>query len=88
MFKVRISKEYKKNYKKLTKKDRELLDNVVYKLSQNEALEAKYKDHKLKGKYKDCRECHIKPDLLLVYQKDEGRLILACLNVGSHSEVF
>ncbi|EAJ1622669.1 type II toxin-antitoxin system YafQ family toxin [Campylobacter upsaliensis] len=49
---------------------------------------AKYKDHALKGNLKTFRECHIKPDLLLIYQKLEKELILHCINVGKHSEIF
>ena len=48
----------------------------------------KYNDHKLKGNYKDYRECHIKPDLLLIYKKKEEVLILTCIDLGSHSELF
>ncbi|CAG9469722.1 type II toxin-antitoxin system mRNA interferase toxin, RelE/StbE family [Campylobacter upsaliensis] len=49
---------------------------------------AKYKDHTLKSNLKTFRECHIKPDLLLIYQKLEKELILHCINVGKHSEIF
>ncbi|HDX6298077.1 TPA: type II toxin-antitoxin system YafQ family toxin, partial [Campylobacter fetus subsp. venerealis] len=48
----------------------------------------KFKDHQLKGEYKDFRECHIKPDLLLVYKKDKDLLILIAFKLGSHSEIF
>ncbi|ECC1461956.1 type II toxin-antitoxin system YafQ family toxin, partial [Campylobacter coli] len=51
-------------------------------------LERKYKDHKLKGEFKELRECHVKPDLLLIYQKQDDKLILTCINIGSHSELF
>ncbi|WP_304418120.1 type II toxin-antitoxin system YafQ family toxin, partial [uncultured Helicobacter sp.] len=46
------------------------------------------KDHALKGEYIGFRECHIKPDLLLIYQKDKHILILTCIDVGSHSKLF
>lgn len=69
LYEVRVSKEYKRAYKKISKKDSVLIDNVVEKLSKDEPLEAKYKDHQLKGNYKGFRECHIKPDLLLIYRK-------------------
>ena len=51
-------------------------------------LPAKNKDHALKGNYKGCRECHITPDWLLIYKRDEGRLILALVRNGSHSDLF
>lgn len=87
-YEIRVLKEYKRNYKKLTLNEKILVDEIVYRLSKDEILERKYKDHKLKGEFKACRECHIKPDLLLIYQKLEKELILTCINVGSHSEIF
>lgn len=87
-YEIRVLKEYKKNYKKLTLKEKDLVDEIVYRLSNNETLERKYKDHKLKGEFKDLRECHVKPDLLLIYQKQDDKLILTCINIGSHSELF
>lgn len=88
MYSIKVSKEYKTNYKKLSKADKNLVDEIVKKLSNNETLEVKYKDHKLKGKFKNYKECHIKPNLLLIYKKEEDILILTCVNVGSHSELF
>ncbi|EDO8599086.1 type II toxin-antitoxin system YafQ family toxin [Campylobacter jejuni] len=87
-YEIRVLKEYKKNYKKLTQKEKDLVDEIVYRLSNNETLERKYKDHKLKGEFKELRECHVKPDLLLIYQKQDDKLILTCINIGSHSELF
>lgn len=87
-YEIRVLKEYKKNYKKLTLKEKDLVDEIVYRLSNNETLERKYKDHKLKGEFKEIRECHVKPDLLLIYQKQDDKLILTCINIGSHSELF
>ncbi len=87
-YEIRVLKEYKKNYKKLTLKEKGLVDEIVYRLSNNETLERKYKDHKLKGEFKELRECHVKPDLLLIYQKQDDKLILTCINIGSHSELF
>lgn len=55
LYEVRVSKEYKRAYKKISKKDSVLIDNVVEKLSKDEPLEAKYKDHQLKGNYKGFR---------------------------------
>ncbi|WP_428346784.1 type II toxin-antitoxin system YafQ family toxin [Moraxella nonliquefaciens] len=59
---------------------------MLYLLLSNKPLPPKYKDHDLIGNYKGFRECHIKPDLLLIYQKDDECLSLARL--GSHSELF
>ena len=88
MLRIDFSNVFKKSYKKLNKKDRELFAAISLKLANNEILEPKYKDHALKGKFIGFRECHLKPDLLLIYQKQEDKLVLYCLNIGSHSELF
>ena len=49
-------------------------------------LPEKYKDHDLLGSYIDYRECHVKPDVLLIYKADEQLLYL--YRIGSHSELF
>jgi len=49
-------------------------------------LDEKYKDHMLKGEYASFRECHVKPDLLLVYKIDSN--VLKLVEIGSHSELF
>ena len=51
-------------------------------------LEAKYKDHPLKGNYKDKRDCHITPDWLLIYEINNEHRELVLHRTGSHSELF
>ena len=82
--------EAKKGLKKLKndKNSLNLVRNIIKKLANNEILEPKYKDHKLVGKYAGFRECHIKPDLLLIYRKENKTLILMCIALGSHSDLF
>lgn len=87
-FSFASTKKFDRAYNKLNIKDRELLDDVILKLCENKKLESKYKDHKLKGSLKKLRECHVKPDLLLIYDKMEDLLILKAINLGSHSELF
>lgn len=63
------------------------LKPVIDALVLDQLLAANYRDHSLTGEWAGCRECHIKPDLLLIYKKVGGdKLILARL--GSHSELF
>lgn len=89
MYKVDWTSRFKKDYKKIAKQGKaEIVDSVIEKLEKGEILEAKYKDHALQGIYKGSRECHIEPDLLLIYKKHDDILVLACLRVGSHSELF
>ena len=87
-YKIETSKKFKKQFKKLSSKNANLVLEIIEKLSNGEVLEQKYNDHKLKGNYSEYRECHIKPDLLLIYQRQEKILILTCISVGSHSELF
>lgn len=85
---IEVSNRFKKHFKKLDKQEQDIFKNIATKLANNEILEPKYKDHALKGEYAGFRECHLKPDLLLIYQKQDDRLILYCLDIGSHSELF
>ena len=81
-------KSFVKDYKKLNAKEQVLVDEVITSLANDENLSAKYKDHQLKGELKDFRECHVKPDLLLIYEKEENILLLSIARVGSHSQLF
>ena len=91
-YKVNFTTSFKKQYKKLKKQGKDLtkLFCVVEKLMNKEELELKYKDHSLIDNkyYKNCRECHIEPDWLLVYQYNDDELILLLIETGSHSELF
>lgn len=65
----------------------QLLSAIVEKLLVDEKLPPRNRDHELSGNWKGYRECHLKPDLLLIYRKpDADTLRLARL--GSHSELF
>jgi len=65
----------------------QLLSAIVEKLLIDEKLPPRHRDHELSGNWKGYRECHLKPDLLLIYRKpDADTLRLARL--GSHSELF
>lgn len=62
---------------------------VLEMLAQDQALPVKYRDHALTGQWQDFRDCHIKPDLVLIYQKtdQDELLILSLVRLGSHSEL-
>lgn len=82
------TKKFKKSFKKLHLKDNDeaIFINIVAKLLNGIALDKKYKDHFLKGYSEPYKECHLKPDLLLIYKihNDEVQLI----DIGSHSKLF
>lgn len=81
---------------KLAKKrnlDLSLLEEVVAMLADDKVLPEKYKDHNLHGNLEGFRECHIQPDWLLIYQKDEkpndeNLLYLYLARTGTHSDLF
>ena len=89
-YKIKPSATFKRELKKMKnqKKDLSLLQNIVNSLAAGEQLPEKYNDHELKGNYRGYRECHIQPDWLLIYQIDNGNLLLYLLHTGSHSELF
>jgi mRNA interferase YafQ len=55
-------------------------------LAQNQHLLEKHKEHNLTGNWKDYKECHVKPDWLLIYQLVTDKVVLT--RTGSHSELF
>lgn len=92
MYRIVLSSNFKKQYKKIGKQGKDLkkLKVVINKLASKEKLDSKYKDHALINDkyYKECRECHIAPNWLLVYRYKDIELELLLIATGSHSEVF
>lgn len=82
--------QFKKDYKKAMKKNLkiELLDEIIRKLANHEALPEKNRDHPLSGTWTGFRECHISPDWLLIYRITEEALVLTLSRTGSHSDLF
>lgn len=88
MLRFVTTKQFEKDYKKILKsgKNKEKIVAVIQKLVYQEPLENKYMDHKLKGEFEGRRECHIEPDLLLIYKLEKERIIFE--RMGSHSQLF
>ena len=61
---------------------------VIDLLRANRQLNARFYDHELKGEYAGIRECHVKNDLLLLYQKKDNILVLLLVDIGTHASVF
>jgi mRNA interferase YafQ len=87
-FKIKYGSRFKRDLEKIKHQPKaiEIFKFVVLELSEGNKLDAKFKDHKLKGEYKDYRECHLMPDLLLIYKYDNDYLVL--YRLGSHSDLF
>lgn len=80
-----FKRDYKREAKGLhrTTLDAELMI-VVKALAFDQPLEPRYRDHALTGDWKDHRDCHVKPDLVLIYRKpDDG--VLQLVRIGAHS---
>jgi mRNA interferase YafQ len=88
MYEIFRTSSFKKDYKKLSNSDKEILKEVVTLLANGDTLDKNYRDHSLVGNYLGCRECHLKPDLLLIYRINDDVLELALTRVGSHSKLF
>ena len=89
-YKIERTSRFKKDYKLIKKRgyDIRLLQEIVSILVEGDTLPEKYLDHPLKGDYKGCRECHITPDWLLIYEVVENTLKLYLTRTGTHSDLF
>lgn len=89
-YEIRFSTQFKKDLKLAQKqgKNMDRLFAIIEKLSNGESLEERFRDHALTGNYKGCRECHVEPDWLLIYEYYDDVLVLLLSRIGSHSELF
>ena len=90
MYKIRPTSRFQKDLKRLRKRgyDMDLLTGVLKQLAAGQALAPSYRDHPLVGDYSGCRECHITPDWLLIYEIDGGELFLYLTRTRTHSDLF
>ena len=82
--------KFKKDYKLALKRhlDITLLDDIIRVLSRGETLPEKNCDHELTGNWAGHRECHIRPDWLLIYWIEDDVLVLTLSRTGTHSDLF
>ena len=87
---IKHTSTFKKAYKRCIKQhlDISLLDEVIERLASGAPLDNKYHDHALSGKLAGFRECHIKPDWLLLYRINSNILVLTLIDTGSHAELL
>ena len=90
MYDVKFTTAYKKSYKLMKKRglDISALDDVVDLLRQGKQLDEKYRDYGLTGNFVGFRECHIRPDWLLVYFIENDVLTLTLVDTGTHADIF
>lgn len=85
MRKLERTNQFKRDFKKHGELDSSMIE-VLYKLINDEVLPDKYHDHALTGDLKDVRDCHIRPDLVLLYRLVNDD-VLQLVRLGSHSEL-
>lgn len=85
------STAFKKDLKREIKNPRfkkDIFTAVIDALAGGEQLAARHRNHKLTGEFSDCFECHLQPDLLLIYLIDHKARVLRLVRLGSHAELF
>ena len=90
IYSIRPTTKFQKDLKRIQKRGYSLdaLTMIIKKLVADEPLPDSNKVHALKGNFAGCRECHISPDWLLIYEKVEYDLFLYLIRTGSHSDLF
>ncbi len=88
---IEYTRQFKRDYRRESKGGyrntlRIVFPSVLAALVDDRPLSAKYRDHPLTGIWKDFRDCHIRPDLVLIYRKPNDR-VLQLVRLGSHSEL-
>ena len=84
------TKQFKRELKAANKqrKDLSILETVLDIIKSGKSLPPKYKEHYLTNNYKGCRECHLEPDWLLIYEIDKKENKVYLYRLGNHSEIF
>jgi len=91
MRRIERTNQFKRDYKREARglhrlTLREDFEEIVTALANDQPLTPKHRDHPLTGEWKDFRDCHVKPDLVLIYRKPNTE-VLQLVRLGSHSEL-
>ena len=87
---IKPTHKFQKDLKRIAKRglDVSLLTDIIKLLANGQSLPESNRDHALRGGFSGCRECHIAPDWLLIYEIDEVNLYLYLTRTGTHSDFF
>lgn len=87
---VKLTSQFRRDYKLAMKRglEIELLDKTIVCLAEGAPMPEGNRDHALTGSWSGYRECHIRPDWLLIYRIENDELILTLTRTGSHSDLF
>ena len=91
---IKLDRDFKKDLERdkqsgaYKEKDFQRLKEVITTLAEEMPLDKNLLDHPLKGNFSGYRECHIKPDWLLIYKTDKNQDMLCLARVGTHNQLF
>jgi mRNA interferase YafQ len=90
MFLLKYSNHFKKDFKRYRYDEKVIkeLGRVLDLLVEKGELPSKYQCHELHGEFVKCFECHLRPDVLLVYKVEKIEITILLLRIGSHSKLF
>jgi len=90
LYTVKPTSAFRKDYKLALRRglDIKLLEDVITILAMGRKLPADNRDHEFTGSWKGHRECHIRPDWLLIYRIEDNVLVLTLSRTGTHSDLF
>ena len=90
MYSIEFTKRYLKDLKLARKRnfDESKLNDLIKMLIGGGQLPARFNDHKLKGDFNGYHECHITPDWLLIYSKNQSIKLITLIRTGTHSDLF
>ena len=91
MYQIRFAKQFRKSLKRIIRSGslkHEQVETVINSIATAKTLDQKYHDHSLAGEFTGYRECHIKPNVLLIYKIEKKILILVLVDIGSHADLF
>jgi mRNA interferase YafQ len=88
MLRVSYSKQFQRDVKRLSRRGKNMskLRELLELLIEAKPLDARYRNHKLQGEFRDRRECHLEFDWVLIYKRTEEEIIFE--RTGTHSDLF
>lgn len=87
---VIATSQFRRDYELLKKRGYDIgcLNDVIVRLSNEEPLPSRFRDHRLKGNFREYRECHIAYDWILINKIDRNALVLLLSRTGNHDDLF